>query len=340
MKIALDAMGGDNAPEQIIIGAIEALKIANDFEIFLVGKEKKIKKFLKKYNHKKHHRLEIVPASQKITMNDSPARALRRKKDACLNIASNLVKKDKADALISAGNTGAVMAAGLFNIGRITNIKRPAIATIFPSKSGKTLLLDAGANTDSKPENLLQFAIMGQIYASNILNIENPRLGILSVGEEEKKGNKLSKKTYNILKKDHRLHNFIGNVEGRDIFNGSCDIIICDGFVGNIVLKTTEGAASYMFDLLKSSLTSNFISKAGALLVKPALKKLQSKLDYRQYGGAPLLGVKGAVIISHGSSDATAIVNAIKVARESVHKKIISLIENEINEDGDKNNES
>ncbi|MGM0437806.1 MAG: phosphate acyltransferase PlsX [Bacillota bacterium] len=334
MNIVLDAMGGDNAPEAIVKGAVEACELEKGFNITLVGKEDLIKKELNKYDNYKEQRIMVKNATEVITMNDSPAKALRQKKDSSLNIASNLIKENKGEALISAGNTGAVMAAGLFNIGRLTGIKRPSISTVFPAKGGQTLLMDAGANTDSKPENLQQFAVMGQIYSKKVLNVENPKVGLLSIGEEKKKGNKLVKDTYKLLENDKRI-NFIGNVEGRDIFENNCDVVVCDGFVGNIVLKTTEGVASFVFDILKETFTKNLRAKIGAGILKPYLKEMKNKLDYTQYGGAPLLGIKGVVIISHGSSNSTAIVNAIRVARNAVNKNIVGLIEDEINRDGE-----
>mgnify|MGYP006272611273 FL=1 len=334
MNIVLDAMGGDNAPEEIVKGAVEACELDNSFNLTLVGKKDLIEKELKKYSNYEKDRIQIKNATEVITMNDSPAKALRRKKDSSLAIGSNLIKENKGDAFISAGNTGAVMAAGLFNIGRLSGIKRPSISTAFPAKGGQTLLMDAGANTDSKPENLHQFAVMGQIYSKKILNISNPKIGLLSIGEEKKKGNKLVKETYQLLEDDKRL-NFIGNVEGRDIFTNNCDIVICDGFVGNVVLKTTEGVASFVFDILKETLTKDLRAKLGAGILKPYLKEMKDRLDYKQYGGAPLLGINGIVIISHGSSNSTAIVNAIRVAKNAINNNIVGLIEDEINRDGE-----
>ncbi len=336
MKIALDAMGGDNAPEETVKGAVLACSKYSDLKIILVGKEDQLKKELQLHDFPES-KIEVFPVSQVVEMDDSPTSVLRKKKDSSIIKGLKLVKENKADGFVSAGNTGAVMAGSLFNLGRIKGIKRPSIATIFPSNKGNTLVIDAGANVDSKPENLLQFGIMGQIYIEHIYKINKPRLGLLSIGEEEKKGNQLTAGTYQLLKKDDRIKNFIGNVEGRDIFNGKCDIIVCDGFVGNVVLKTTEGVASYMFKLLKEVLTKNFLTKIGALLLKSQLKKIMDKVDYRQYGGAPLLGVEGMVIISHGSSDATAIMNALKIARETVKLDVVGLIEKEINKDGEAN---
>ena len=319
-------MGGDNAPDAVIKGALNALHNNTNLDIILVGKSKIIKDKLNTYNKNNIERIAIMDAPEVIDMGEKPLKALRKKKKSSIYIGSKLVKEKKADAFISAGSTGAVMASGLLNIGRIKEIKRPSIATIFPSSSGKTLVMDAGANVDSKPVNLQQFAVMGQIYANKMFNIENPRVGLLNIGEEEKKGNKLTTEAYQLLKKDNRLENFIGNIEGRDIFNGTCDVVICDGFIGNVVLKTTEGIASYLLHLFKNAFKENIITKIAGLMVKPYLKKIKEKVDYRQYGGAPLLGVNGVVIISHGSSDDFAIENAISVAIDTDEKNIVKII--------------
>jgi glycerol-3-phosphate acyltransferase PlsX len=263
-------------------------------------------------------------------MDESPIKALRKKKNATVNVGAGLLRDSKIDAFISPGNTGSVMAAGLLRVGRIKGVSRPPIAIQFPAVNGSTLVLDNGANTDCSPENLQQFALMGQLYAENVMKIENPKVALLNIGEEKSKGNNLSKETYKLLSNDHRIKNFIGNVEGRDIFSNQVDVVVTDGFVGNVVLKTTEGAASFFLDLIKESFQTNLRSKIAALLIKPYLKKVLKKIDYRQYGGAPLLGVKGVVIISHGSSDGTAIYNAVKAAKNTVEKDIVSLIRSEL----------
>ena len=329
MRIVIDAMGGDNAPEEILKGTVKAVNDLNDITCIVTGKSNKINSLLKNFSYNKE-KIEVVNAEQEVTMMDKPSDVLRKKKDSSLIVGTNLVSDKKADAFISAGNTGAVMAAGIFKVGRIKNVKRPPIATVFPSKLGKTLVLDAGANVDSKPQHLIQFALMGQIYASKVLNINNPRVGLLSIGEEKEKGNKLNTETYELIENNNIMDNFIGNVEGRDIFNGNCDVVVCDGFVGNIVLKTTEGVASYVFDLLKEALNDNLKSKIGALLLKDQLKAMKAKLDYRKYGGAPLLGLQAPVIISHGSSDEQAIYSAIKVAREAILNNVVAKIEEKI----------
>lgn len=329
LKIVIDAMGGDHAPEEIIKGTIDAVNKFSDLTCILTGKEDKINKILDNYEYRTNG-IEVVNASQVVTMSDKPSEVLRKKKDSSLIVGTNLVKDNKAEAIISAGNTGAVMASGIFNIGRVSEVKRPPIATVFPSKIGRTIVLDAGANVDSSPQHLIQFAIMGQIYAEQVLNVNNPRVGLLSIGEEKEKGNKLNKNTYELMNEKKEISNFIGNVEGRDIFKGNCDVVVCDGFVGNIVLKTTEGVASFVFDLLKDTLTKNLKSKLGALLLKSELKEMKEKVDYKQYGGAPLLGLQGLAIISHGSSDAQAIYSAIKVAREAIQNNVVKIIKNKL----------
>ncbi len=322
-------MSGDNPPSELIKGAVKACSEDADISLTLVGRYDIINRGLDKLKYD-HKRVKIVSADEIIEMDESPIRALRKKKNSTINVGTNLVKNSEADAFISPGNTGAVMAAGLLNIGRIKGILRPPIAINFPSRSGSTLVLDNGANTDCKPEHMLQFAFMGQLYAENILEIKNPKIGLLNIGEEKSKGNNLTKESYQIFEKDDRINNFIGNIEGRDIFTEKCDIAVTDGFVGNIILKTTEGAASFFLDLMKESFKTNIISKSAAFLLKPYLKNVLKKIDYRQYGGAPLLGLEGVVVISHGSSDATAIYNAVNVARKAVKENIVSLIKTEV----------
>ncbi|MFW5999201.1 MAG: phosphate acyltransferase PlsX [Halanaerobiaceae bacterium] len=332
MRIAVDAMGGDRAPAEIVSGAVRAANhLQEELKILLVGREEDIKECLDSGENYPADRVSIIEAEEIIGMNDSPSQVLKKKRNSSIVIGCQLVGEGDADAFISAGNTGAVMASGLFNTGRLEGIKRPSIATVFPARGGETLLLDAGANADCKPENLIQFAIMGQVYARQILGKENPSLGLLSIGEEKKKGNKLTTETHELLYQDPRIENFIGNVEGRDIFSNICDIIICDGFVGNITLKTVEGVASFVMDLFKNVLTRNLITKIGALCIKSYLKEEMRKIDYKQYGGAPLLGLKGNIIISHGSSDSTAIFNAVKSARKAVLSEIPALIAEKVN---------
>ncbi|MCK4259029.1 MAG: phosphate acyltransferase PlsX [Halanaerobiales bacterium] len=329
MRIVLDVMGGDFIPHVPVEGAIQAVKDFSDIHVILVGFEDKIKEELSKYEYPKE-RISIVHASEIIEMNDAPATAIRRKKDSSIVVGANLVKKGEADAFVSAGNTGACMSAGVLKIGRIKGINRPGIATVFPNINDQTVVLDIGANVDIGSEELVQFAFMGKIFAEKVLNKPNPRIGLLSIGAEEHKGNQLTHETYPLLR--NAPINFIGNVEGRDIFNGSVDVIVCDGFVGNVVLKTAEGLFSIIRQILKEEATKNLRTMLGGLLMKPAINGLKERLDYTEYGGSPLLGVKGITIIAHGSSNAWAIRNAIRVARDSLVNNVVGEIENNISE--------
>ena len=333
MIIAVDAMGGDNAPEAVVKGALKAVNSFDDITLKLVGKEDLISNYLgdQSYNQE---RLQVINATEEITMEDSPAKAIRKKKDSSIVVASELVKKGDAEALIAAGSTGAAMSAGVLKVGRLKGIKRPAISTLFPTEHKPTLILDAGANANAEPEYLQQFALMGQIYAKKILNRDNPKIGLMNVGEEKGKGSKLANEAFELIDNDKRIDNFAGNIEGRDIFTGEYDVIVTDGFTGNVILKTTEGLAEFMFSLLKDALTSDLKSKLGAFLVKDNLKKMKNKVDYREYGGAPLLGLNGIVIIGHGSSDATAFFNAIRVARDTIKEQVVAEIASEIARDG------
>ncbi|SES74440.1 phosphate acyltransferase PlsX [Anaerobranca gottschalkii] len=312
VKIALDVMGGDNAPQAPILGGVEALKTDSELYIYFVGPVQAIKEQLSKLDIEKlEGRYEIIDAQEVITNDDKPVEAVRRKKDSSLVKAVTLVKEGKANSVVTAGNTGAFMAAGYFILGRIKGISRPALAPIFPAQGGKhTVVLDIGANMDATAENLLQYGKMGSIYAQRVFNIKNPKVGLLNVGVEEGKGNEVTKAAYDLLKNDPSI-NFIGNVEARDVPMGVADVIVCDGFVGNVMLKFMEGLASSIFASLKEELTRGVFRTIGAMLLKPAFKDFKKKMDYSEHGGAPLLGVKGACIKSHGSSDAKAIKNAI-----------------------------
>lgn len=319
MKIAVDAMGGDHAPEVVVRGALKAVE---DFgiEVVLVGRRNEIEALCVKESP----RVEIFDASEVIGMDEAPAVGVRKKKDSSIVRAVGLVKEGKCSAVVSAGSTGAAMAAGLLGLGRIKNIDRPAIASILPSGRGGTVLLDIGANVDCSAKNLLQFGHMGYLYAQRILGIENPRVGLLSVGEEDSKGNSLTLEAFPLLKAAGI--NFVGNVEGRDIFNGAADVVVCDGFVGNVVLKAGEGLAMALLKMMKEELTRNWLSKMGTALTLPGLKELRRRLDYAEYGGAPLLGVNGVVIICHGSSSALAVRNAVRVAAEAASTGLVPAI--------------
>ncbi len=317
MYIALDAMGGDYAPKSNIEGAIQFLKEnKNGVGIYLVGNREILEEELKKYNLPNDLPLEIVHAEEVIEMDEPPSIAVRKKRKSSMYIAGKLVREGKAQAFVSAGNTGAAMAVSKFIVGAAEGIERPGIAVAFPTKKGKpTILIDVGANVDCKPTHLVYFAIMGHTYAKEMLKIsDNPKIGILSIGEEEGKGNDLVKETYPLLKKTKL--NFIGNAEGRDIFTGDFDVIVCDGFVGNVVLKTSESLGHIILEMIKEEVKQSFISKLGAFLMLPALKRFKKKADFAEYGGAPLLGTKGTCIITHGRADGKAIKNALKVASE------------------------
>ena len=321
MKIAVDAMGGDYAPREIVKGALEAAR-AYGLSVLLVGDEAQIRQEMAE--NKAGGLVEVIHAPDVIGMAEPPAVAVRRKKDSSIVVATRLVREGLADALVSAGSTGAAMAAALLGLGRIKGIDRPAIAGVLPSEKGITVLLDVGANVDCKPQHLLQFGVMGYLYARKIMGLQNPRVGLLSNGEEPTKGNEVSLAALSLL--DNAGINFYGNVEGRDIFRGTVDVVVCDGFVGNIVLKASEGLAQALFKMMKEEITKSWAAKFGTALAGPALKGFQRRLDYAEYGGFPLLGVNGVAIISHGSSTARAIKNAIRVARESVENQLLNAI--------------
>lgn len=329
MYIALDAMGGDFAPLCNIEGAIA---FASEYKIgvYLVGDKDIIKEYIKNHNLKiSNLPIEIVHASDVISMDESPSVALRKKRNSSMHVAGKLVREGKAQAFVSAGNTGAAMSIGKFVIGAAEGIERPGIAVAFPNKKGtRTVLIDVGANVDSRPRHLLYFAVMGHTYVKEILGTsDNPKIGILSIGEEEGKGNELVKDSYPLLKMTKL--NFIGNAEGRDIFTGDFDVIVCDGFVGNVVLKTAESLGTIILEMIKEEVKKSVISKIGASLMLPALKRFKKKADFAEYGGAPLLGTKGTCIITHGRADEKAIKNALRFAAEFVdHEFNTRLLQN------------
>ncbi|BAC13478.1 phosphate acyltransferase PlsX [Oceanobacillus iheyensis] len=319
MRLAIDAMGGDHAPKEVVLGAMDAVKEL-DVEITLYGDENQISPHLT--NNKN---ITIVHTEEVITSNDEPVRAVRRKKNASLVLMANAVKEKQADACISAGNTGALMSAGLFVVGRIPGIDRPALSPTLPTVDGKGfLMLDVGANVDAKPDHLLQYAIMGSIYSEKVRKIQQPRVGLLNVGTEDGKGNDLTKKAFELLQS--APINFVGNVEARDILNGVADVVVTDGFSGNVALKTIEGTAETIFSLLKGTLMSSTKTKLAAALVKKDLGGLKDKLDYSEYGGAGLFGLAAPVIKAHGSSNARAIYNAIKQAKHMVEFEVTPTI--------------
>ncbi len=332
MKIAVDAMGGDYAPKEIVLGALRAAR-QFDCEIVLVGDEKRIKDVLASERDWEKLKLTVRHASEVVGMDEHPADAVRQKKDSSVVVAMRMVKDGECDAVISAGSTGAAVAAAQLVLKRIKGIKRPSIATPIPTPKGATLMLDSGANVDSKPIHLLQSALMGSVYSELVYGHTSPRVGLLNIGEEETKGDELARETYPLLTAlgEKQVIHFSGNAEGRDIPKGNFDVVVCDGFVGNALLKFGEGLAKTIIQLVKDELKSaGMLAKFGALLVKPALKKLKKRLDVTEYGGAPLLGVNGCVIISHGSSNAKAITNAIRVANDFAKSKALERIQSTI----------
>ncbi|MBI3359003.1 MAG: phosphate acyltransferase PlsX [Nitrospirae bacterium] len=324
MKIALDAMGGDDAPLAVVVGAKMACE-AFPVELVLVGDEAVLKKAQVKCGAM-HPAISIVHAKTQIQMGESPI-MVRQKKDASICVATELVKNKEAVAVISAGNTGASMAAAFFILGRLPGIDRPAIATPLPTLKGVSVLIDAGANVDCKPKHLVAFALMGYIYAKDILGIAKPKVGLLNIGEEDSKGNELTKEVFLLLKEAPL--NFIGNIEGKELYAGAADVIVCDGFVGNVALKVSEGLAEAIVQFLKREIMATSIGRLGGLLLKPAFKRFKTKIDYAEYGGAPLLGIDGISIVSHGRSSPKAIKNAIRVAKESFEKGVNRHIQEE-----------
>ncbi len=327
MKIAVDAMGGDNAPQAVVAGAVQA---AQDFgvSIILVGIEPVVRRELLKHPQAKALPIEIRNASEVVDMLDSPATVFRRKKDSSIRVANELVKSGEASAVFSAGHTGAAMSTSLFVLGRVEGVERPAIATFMPTISGTSIVLDVGANVDCKPNHLLQFAIMGDVYAKNLLKNPNPRVGLLSIGEEETKGNELTKEAFKLLTETSL--NFIGNVEGRDVMSGRADVVVCDGFIGNVVLKVSEAVAEAVGLFLKEGIEKRLLSKLGYLLMRPAFQSLKRKVDYAEYGGAPLVGINGISIISHGRSSDRAIKNALRVAADLATSEVNKHIREDI----------
>ncbi|NUL82251.1 MAG: phosphate acyltransferase PlsX [Armatimonadetes bacterium] len=322
MRIAIDAMGGDYAPEAVVQGTLDAAGVI-EAELALVGDLAKIEACLPKRDRPES--LEIHHASQVVEMDDSPVVAVRQKKDSSLVVAAQMVKSGQADALVTVGNTGAAGAVSRLMWGAIPNIDRPAIATVIPTYRGSTVLIDSGASVDCSAKHLLDFALMGQIYASQVIGIENPRVALLNIGEEETKGNTLTKEAFTLMK-SYMGDDFYGNVEGKHLFEGLVDVVVCDGFVGNVLLKSGEGVAEMMMRLLKEELTAHPLMKAPLALLRPAFKRFRARLDWREYGGAPLLGVKGVCIIGHGRSDAYAVRQAIMVAAQAVAGQLVPTI--------------
>lgn len=330
MRIAVDVMGGDNAPRAIIDGSILALK-EYGAELYLVGLKEEIMKYLGE-DDRRNPKVNIIEASEIINANEAPVNAIKHKKDSSMVVGLKLVKEGQCDAFVSAGSTGAFLAGSLLKVGRIKGIDRPALSPLIPTLKGNCMIIDAGANVDCKPRNLQQFAVMGSIYMEKVLGVANPRVGLLNIGAEESKGNELTKESFELIKTAGV--NFVGNVEARDIISGVCDVCVCDGFAGNILLKTTEGVAMTIFKLLKDEMMKSFKTKLGAILLKDSLKGFKKRFDYTEVGGAPFLGINGIMIKAHGSSDATAIKNAVRQAKLLYDNKCLDTIMDEISKIG------
>jgi glycerol-3-phosphate acyltransferase PlsX len=324
MKIAVDAMGGDFAPKAVVEGAVQALRDFKDIEeLLLVGDEAQVRAELKKHGSP-DPRAIIVHASQVVKMEDSAVEGVRRKKDSSVSRSVDLVKEGRAQAVVTAGHTGAAVAATTIKLRTLEGVERPGIAAILPTEHNLTVLIDAGANIDAKPTQLLQYAIMGSIYSGGVLGYAKPRIGLMSVGGEDMKGNELTKESFKLLERSNL--NFVGNVEGHDVFKGKVEVIVCDGFVGNVVLKTSESLAKALFRWLKTELNRTPVRRAGAALSYGAVQSIWRKTDASEYGGAPLLGINGVCIIAHGASSPKAIRNAIRVARESINYQLTNHI--------------
>lgn len=338
VKVALDAMGGDNAPYEIVKGAVIALKERAELKVFLVGDEETIKKNLERIRSEGEDiasdRIEIIHAPDIITNEEAPVKAIRRKRESSIVVAMKLVKEEIADAFVSAGSTGAILVGGQLIIGRIRGIERAPLAPLIPTKKGMALLIDCGANVDSRPSHLIQFSRIGSIYMEHIMGIKEPRVGLVNVGVEEEKGNALVKETLPLLRECKDIH-FTGSIEARQIPYGDADVIVCDAFVGNVILKLYEGVAKVLLGEIKKGLLSSFLSKLGALLVKGSLKKTLSNFDSKKYGGAPMLGLNGLVVKSHGNSEAEEIKNSliqcIDFKKQRIKEKITEFVNKEEN---------
>ena len=324
VKIAVDAMGGDNAPGEIVAGAVMAAQSREDIQIFLIGKEEVVSEELKKHTYKKEQ-IEVVNATEVIETEEPPVNAIRTKKDSSIVVGMNMVRRGEADAFCSAGSSGAILVGGQVIVGRIKGVERPPLAPLIPTEKGVSLLIDCGANVDARPSHLVQFAMMGSIYMEHVVGIKNPRVGIVNIGVEEEKGNALAKETYPLLKENPYI-NFVGSIEAREIPNGAADVVVCEAFVGNVILKLYEGVGATLISKVKQGMMTSLRSKIGALLVKPALKETLKSFDASEYGGAPLLGLKGLVVKTHGSSKANefknSILQCISFSEEKIPQKV------------------
>ncbi len=309
IRIAVDAMGGDYAPEEMIAGAVDAVKENQEIAVLLVGQEDKVKEKLSGYTYDKG-RIQVVNATEVISTEEPPVNAIRKKKDSSIVVGMNLVKKQEADAFVSAGSSGAILVGGQVIVGRIKGVERPPLAPLIPTETGVSLLIDCGANVDARPSHLVQFARMGSIYMEHVMKVNHPRVAIVNIGAEEEKGNALVKETFPLLKACGDI-NFIGSIEAREIPHGAADVIVCEAFVGNVILKLYEGVGATLISKVKSGMMTSLRSKLGALLVKPALKDTLKSFDASRYGGAPLLGLNGLVVKTHGNSKANEVKNSI-----------------------------
>lgn len=332
IKVAVDAMGGDNAPQEIVKGAVEAVNESSKVKVYLVGMKEAVERELSGHTYPKEQ-IEVVPASEIIETAEPPVMAIRKKKDSSLVKALNLVKDGICDAYVSAGSTGATLVGGQVIVGRIKGVERPPLAPLIPTATGCSLLIDCGANVDARPSHLVQFAKMGSVYMEHVMGIKNPKVGIVNIGAEEEKGNALVKETFPLLKNCPDI-NFIGSVEARDIPAGAADVVVCEAFVGNVILKTYEGVGATLISKVKEGMMTSLRSKIGALLVKPALKQTLKAFDLEQYGGAPMLGLKGLVVKTHGSSKSIEIKNSILQCITFTEQKISEKIRQMLQTDG------
>lgn len=324
MAVAVDAMGGDYAPGAPVLGALRAAA-SLDMPLLLVGRGERVREVLASRGPQRAAVVEVVEAPETIGMEEHPVEAVRHKRNASLVVAARLVKEGRASAMVSAGNTGAVLAASLMHLGRLPGVERPGIAVVLPLFSGPVVLIDAGANVDCRPGHLLRFGLLGGAFARAVLGVERPRVGLLNVGEEPTKGNEAAREAHRLMAEG--LPGFVGNVEGKDIFAGACDVVVCDGFVGNVLLKAVEGFASALMGEIRSAAVRTLRGRLGGLLLKPALAALRERLDYRSHGGAFLVGVRGVVVVAHGRSDARAMENAVRLAARGVRQQVVAAME-------------
>ncbi len=330
VRVGVDAMGGDSAPLVEVQGALEAARdLHGDLEIVLVGDEERIFRHLDRSEAERLH-IQVIHSAERVSMEESAAFSFRRKQDSSIVVATRLMKEGQIDALVSAGNTGAVVTSALLSLGRIPGIHRPAIGVLIPTPTGHTILLDVGATSDCKAANLYQFAIMGKVYAQGVYHVSKPRVGLLNIGEEDSKGSEVAVQAYKLLNEARPQVNFIGNVEGRDVLKGTADVVVCDGFTGNVILKFAESVVGMLMHTVRREMEKNLKFRLGALLLKPVFKRLRARFNYEEYGGAPLLGINGICVIAHGRSSPLAIRNSIRVAADSARSGIITQIKEEL----------